>query len=228
MRVEDWGRDLVFLTLGLWKGFMDLGRWASDLPSADILSWALLLIVGYLILSERIGADRCRLWGWVLLYTACIYLTLPLLPTIWKTLYIHTNGRINQLGQVSAACMGLVLILNLVLKNREGRWWVYGSLVAVCLAYAAALARLRASPAERLHLAEYGFLSFLTFRALRVDLAHRSAYFWGWIVASGLGALDEGIQALLPNRVGEWADVQLNVLSSGLGMVVVVLTTLRP
>jgi VanZ family protein len=41
-------------------------------------------------------------------------------------------------------------------------------------------------------------------------------------VASVLGAGDEFIQWTLPNRVFEWKDVWLNILSAGLGMSLVV------
>ena len=223
MNLIAWEEDFGLLFGGLWKGLLDLVRWAEAFSLADALSWALLLAIAFLVLSDWIGAERCKRWGGVLFYTAIIYLTLPFMPGIWKTLYIHTNGRINLIGGTAVAAIGLWLLVHLLFRRRERRWWVWGALIPVGVAYAVALVRIHTSPAERLHLAEYGLLSYLTFRALRVDMGYRSAYLWGWVVAAGLGVLDEGIQWWLPNRVGEWADVGLNALSCGLGTVVVML-----
>lgn len=223
MNAAAWERDFGLLFSGLWKGFIDLVGWAETFSPADVLSWALLLMIAFLILSEWIGVERCRLWGGVFLYTAFIYLTLPLLPDVWKTLVGYTNWRINMIGGIAVVVIGLWLLFHLFFRRRERRWWVYAGLIPLSVAYATVLIHVHTSPAERLHLAEYGLLSYLTFRALRVDMGHRSAYLWGWVAASGLGAVDEGIQAWLPNRVGEWSDVGLNVLSCGLGMIVVML-----
>lgn len=227
MNLTAWEEDFGLLFGGLWKGALDLMRWAEAFSLADALSWGLLLALAYLIFSDWIGAERCKRWGGVLFYTAMIYLTLPFMPGIWKTLYIHTDGRINLIGGAAVVAIGLWLLLHLLLRRRERRWWVWGALIPVGAAYAVALVRIHTSPAERLHLAEYGLLSYLTFRALRVDMGYRSAYLWGWVVAAGLSALDEGIQWWLPNRVGEWADVGLNALSCGLGTVVVMLVASR-
>ncbi|MSS69919.1 MAG: hypothetical protein EXS64_00365 [Candidatus Latescibacteria bacterium] len=227
MNLAAWEQDFGLLFGGLWKGVIDLVRWAGTFSVADALSWALLLLIAFLVFSDWIGRERCLRWGGVLLYTTFVYLTLPLMPGIWKTLYIHTNGRINLIGDTVAAAVGLGLLLHLCLRRRERRWQVYAMLVPLGAVYTAILTHIQTSPAERLHLAEYGFLSYLTFRALRVDMGYRSAYLWGWILASGLGALDEGIQGWLPNRVGEWADVRLNVLACGLGMVAVMLVASR-
>ena len=87
--------------------------------------------------------------------------------------------------------------------------------------YAYLLMELGRSPAERFHLAEYGVLSLLLFRAIRIDMPNTRAYLLGWCLAAALGCIDEGIQWWLPNRVFEWKDMGLNFLSSGLGMAVV-------
>ena len=84
---------------------------------------------------------------------------------------------------------------------------------------------LSQSPAERFHLAEYGLLSYLTFRACRLDASYGASLAIGLVIASLLGAGDEFIQWSLPNRVFEWKDIWLNAGSSLLGMCLVVLLT---
>ena len=218
-----WVNDFRLLAVGLLRGFFDLVSWIGTIPPADLVGWTLLAMIVYLILSKRYGFHRCRWWGGVVIYTSIIFLTLPFLPEIWKTLYDYTDGRIHWVGQTCIVAIGIWLLIYLLFRKRERRLWVYAALVLLYTVYTVAIYLLQESPAERLHLAEYGFLSFLIYRSLRVDMGYRSAYLWGWVMASCLGGLDEGIQAWLPNRVGEWSDVKLNILSSGLGMIMVML-----
>lgn len=224
MSVSAWTDDLGLLLGGLWMGLLEAAVWLGSHPLSDLLSLALMGQIAFLIFSDILGARRCRRWGGVLLYTGFVYATLPWVPDIWKRLYIHTNGRIDLVGGTVAAAMGLGIVSYVAIGRRERRWWIYTALALLGGVYAGCVVHLHTSPAERLHLAEYGLLSLLTFRALSVDLGYRAAYLWGWVVASGLGGLDEVIQGLLPNRVGEWSDAGLNALASGLGMIVVILT----
>ena len=69
-------------------------------------------------------------------------------------------------------------------------------------------------PEERVHVLLFGFLGFL--------LGTHSALSTGKWLALGLtvGILDEGIQALLPYRVGDIRDIIINTLSLLLGAIV--------
>jgi hypothetical protein len=227
MSLAAWGQDFGLLFGGLWKGFLDLVGWAGTFSPADVLSWTLLLSLAYLIFSDWMGVERCKRWTGVFIYTTIIYLTLPFMWPAWRVLYRYTGGRINMVGGIATVVLGTWSISYLVFRRRERRWRVYVALIFLGIACYVLLTLIQESPAKRLHLTEYGFLSYLTFRALRVDTGYRSAYLWGWVVAAGLGALDEGIQACLPNRAGQLADVGLNALSCGLGMVAVMLVASR-
>jgi len=141
------------------------------------------------------------------------------MPAVWRALWTYTQGRIDYVGTAATAAVGLGLVAYMV---RTCRWYpAYLLLPPVVGAYVWLLGNLGQSPAERLHLAEYGFLSLFTYRALRIDTPGVAAYFGGWAIASALGGVDEAIQWVLPERVFEWKDVGLNVVSSGLGMLVV-------
>ena len=72
------------------------------------------------------------------------------------------------------------------------------------------LLQLGTSPAERLHLAEYGLLGFFIFRALLLDFSYPKALLLAWGLACLLGAGDEGLQWLLPTRVFEWIALYFN------------------
>lgn len=98
-------------------------------------------------------------------------------------------------------------------------------ILAVAAAFCAVLLSTLAIPEERLHLPEYGVLGGLIYSALqerRQQLARqrkfpgqvawyaRSPAALAMLLTALCGALDEGIQAMLPNRVGALRDVELN------------------
>ena len=41
---------------------------------------------------------------------------------------------------------------------------------------------------------------------------------WGVLAAAAVSLWDEGLQYLLPDRVGDWRDVRFNLIASGLGL----------
>jgi VanZ family protein len=82
-------------------------------------------------------------------------------------------------------------------------------------------------PAEKTHLFYYGVLAWAAWRAWAFDL-HGGGLFAATVVFVGvLGGIDEGIQHLLPERVFEWKDVMLNLLSGFLATCVVALFDIR-
>ena len=218
-----WG-EAGLLMGGIGTGLVALLQVAGGVAPVDVISAGLMLAILAGLLRpylERMGARRVRLWGGVLLYTGFIYATLAVMPDVWRALWGYTQGRIDYIGTTVTVAAGAALILYLVLTCR--RWLPFMIVPPLAGAYAWLLMNLGRSPAERLHLAEYGLLSFLIFSALRIDIPGRSAYFWGWVIASGLGGMDELMQWLLPSRVFEWKDVGLNAMSCGLGMAVIAL-----
>ena len=76
-------------------------------------------------------------------------------------------------------------------------------------------------PEERIHLIEYGLLSVLVFKALEFDLRKKGVlYVLSFFIVVIIGSVDEFIQYILPNRVGDLKDVFLNAFSGLLGLVV--------
>lgn len=76
-------------------------------------------------------------------------------------------------------------------------------------------------PEERLHFIEYGVLAYLLHRALLMDWGRAPAYGWALVLATLIGAGDEGIQYLLPNRYFQFSDICLNSASAALGLILV-------
>ena len=77
-------------------------------------------------------------------------------------------------------------------------------------------------PEERIHLIEYGLLAVLVLRALGFDIKN-DMYLYGlsFMFTGFLGSVDELIQHLLPNRVGDVRDIVLNAFSGLLGLMLV-------
>ena len=155
-----------------------------------------------------------RLWFCALAVVAAIYSTLGLAGTLAEVLRDH-----NLLAGSLLFLMFLTLaaIVGSGIKRRPGRrevWVVLG----VTAVYGMAVLRMGGSPEERTHLFEYGIVAVLIHQALaersrngrRVPVPAALAL----VPAALLGWLDEGIQALLPNRVYDTFDVASNALAA--------------
>lgn len=211
----------VLLIRGLGLGLVDLYLWLIQVSIAELSAYALLLaLLGALAWPHlaRLGMERCRAWGLALVYIAFVYCTIPLMPSVWGSLAEHTEGAVRYLG------IGVVCVLGLLLGRyawkgpRGRRWWTWAGLAALSLAYAYLLEHFARFPAERLHLVEYGLVSYLLLRALSLDLPAPRAYIVALLLTALVGAGDEAIQWVLPERVFEMKDVQLNIVSGGLGL----------
>ncbi len=117
---------------------------------------------------------------------------------------------------LSLAVTGGLLILLcglLYLRRPPIRGYRLPSLALLLAGYGLALWYLR-MPEERLHLLQYGLLTFFVARALpeRLETVSRSLLMIGLVTLAGIG--DELIQAWRPNRVGDIRDVVINFVSA--------------
>ena len=214
---------------GLWAGSLLILEAAGALVMSDLIGWGLVLILViagiWPPLTRRIGQNRGRRWSLVLVYTGTIYATLSVVPGLWGEAFRLTQGRVDFAVPVIAFGFAIWIVVRIARKQvgeLRPRWQTVGAVLLLAGLYSWLLLWLSQSPAERFHLAEYGVLSLLTYRACRLDAGQTGAVLVGLLVASVLGAGDEFIQWTLPNRVFEWKDVWLNILSAGLGMSLVV------
>lgn len=224
-----WWGEIGFLVGGLGTALIDLIRLASGVPLADLISGALFVAILCGIFQpvySRIGAERAKRWLMVVLYTAFIYATLSAMPKIWRALWRYTEGRIDLIGGLVVGFVFVALVITIIVKRL--RLPAVGGLLVLSVAYVWLLLQLGTSPAERLHLAEYGLLGFFIFRAFLLDFSYQKSLLLAWLLACLLGAGDEGLQWILPSRVFEWKDIWLNAASSGLGLLIVSLFYVFP
>ena len=179
--------------------------------------------------TAKFTSDReRRLWLGALAVTIAIYATLGLAGTAAGVLRER-----NLLGLSFAAGFALVIaaIIGIAIraKPRKREIWVA---LGIAAAYGMIVVRMGISPEERTHLFEYGLLSVLIHQALAERVRNGRNVpvppIVAIVVTILLGWLDEGIQALLPNRVYDLRDVGINASAAVMATVAsLVITRIR-
>ena len=218
------------LVWGLGLGLLDLYIWVSGVPAADLSAWVLLAAIAASAAwpkVRQIGVHRCRAWGMALAYIALVYSTVPIFRAIWIRLSAHTQGANRHLGTVLVVGVGVAVVARVWHRIGFSQWVPYAALVAIIAAYGYLLVAFSRFPAGRLHLLEYGLVGVLLFRALALDLSRNRAYLASFCLTVVVGAADETIQWMLPQRYFELKDIQLNAVSGALGLLLVRFGLLR-
>ena len=112
----------------------------------------------------------------------------------------------------------LMLVFSIVrLARRKAGVFEWTIFVMLLAAYGYSLFRLEII-IEQVHFLEYGLLAFLFIKAVRIDRRDAGGYVIAIVLIALIGIIDEYIQGILPNRVGELHDVYLNILSGVLAL----------
>lgn len=154
-----------------------------------------------------------RLWIWTLLVIVAIFSTLGLARALAASL---AETGVGAALFIVACLMVLAAVLTQGLTNRPS-----GPEIAVAIGIAAVylLVFVRMSiPTERSHLIEYGIVAIFIYEALlerrRQGRGVPAPALLAMAVTSAIGAVDEGVQGLLPSRVASFLDVFFNTLAS--------------
>ena len=155
-----------------------------------------------------------RLWVCSLAVLVAIYSTLGLAGTLAGVLRDHNLMRASFFFLMF---LTMATIVGSGLRRRPGRREVWVAL-GVTAVYGMTVLRMGVSPEERTHLFEYGIVAVLIYQALSERSQNgrgvRAPAALALVVTVLLGWLDEGIQALLPNRVYDNFDVASNALAA--------------
>lgn len=161
--------------------------------------------------------------------TARLALTLLLLG-IYSTLYVarRITEAIREAGLLRAmvatafglAGLGVVTLLVRNPALRKPRTVVL-TLLAACI-YAAVIWPM-SSPEEKLHFLEYGAVGVLAFLSTTVEWKTTKRFVFAALFTVAAGWVDEGIQALLPNRYYDLRDVGFNALAGLMALSVFVM-----
>lgn len=156
-------------------------------------------------------------WVPVVAYIGLIYLTIPVAPTLWLRLGEIVDIDLDRLARIILLVAAAVASVPAVLRPR---WRTFAAMALLAGVYVAIYRLPFETPAERVHLAEYGILPMLVAWALgdRRPLGARLVV--GALVGGAVGIGDEIIQGLTPGRFGQVSDIALNAASAGLGALV--------
>jgi hypothetical protein len=166
-----------------------------------------------------------RLWLGTAAILAAIYTTLGLAGKLAG--FLRTNNLL-EISFIFGLLLAVAATLSQWLQTQPGRREIW-AILSIAAAYFMILTRIE-NPAERTHLFEYGLVAVFIFQALlerqrngrHVPLPALMAI----VVTALLGWIDEGIQAVLPNRVYDLRDVLFNSLA-GLMAVLASLAMMR-
>lgn len=155
-----------------------------------------------------------RFWILLLAVVTVIYSTLGLSGRLAASLREQ-----NLLGAFFG--LGFILIIAAVfgsgLNQYTGQREIWAAL-GIAAVYGMVIVRLFISPEERTHLVEYGIVATLIYHALTERTRNGrkvvpSPAIYAVAVTIILGWIDEGIQAILPNRIYDIRDVGFNALA---------------
>ena len=165
------------------------------------------------------------LWIWILAVVFAIYSTLGFAGTLAESL--RNRGLLDAFF-VFSALLVLVIILIQGLRPRPHGIGVV-VVLSIAVAYFMVFVRMGIPIEERTHLIEYGVVAVLVHEALK-ERASQGRHvpvpaLVALVVTILLGWLDEGIQAILPNRVYDIRDVGFNALAGLMAIVASVTLT---
>lgn len=154
-----------------------------------------------------------RLWRWTAVTLLAIYSTLGPAQVLAAALRERNLLRFFVAVVVLTTCIAITRIW---IRRRPGRREV-GAAAGVAAVYLMAWIRIH-SLEERTHLFEYGLVATLIYQALVERNRHGNGLPLPALQAVALtgllGWVDEGIQAVLPNRVYDLRDVGFNLLAA--------------
>lgn len=163
-------------------------------------------------------------WRWVI--AGGYLLSLPFMRRVWELIRSFNVTLAGAMPLVMGALLLLFLTVYLIPIKREKRPLVYISLLLICIAYIYVSLSLP-NRIERVHLAQYGFLSILVFWAMAGRGGGAILCLWSVVVTVEFGLADEFIQGLLPARIYDLNDVLLNGKAALLGQATVA-SVIRP
>lgn len=158
---------------------------------------------------------------WLILtgYVLLIYATIPVVRPLVDFFVKNAGLQIKPAVNVLFAITGAYLVFALIFKYKVTSLACYIWLACLGCIYVYLLSAIKI-PIERIHLLEYGLLSFFAYMAFRESFGKLKSYLFSFILTAILGWIDEGIQALVPGRYYDIKDVGLNALSGLLALFV--------
>ncbi|MFL6279648.1 MAG: VanZ family protein [Vicinamibacterales bacterium] len=171
---------------------------------------------------ESRGHLRAARFSLAIAVATALVLSAPFIGFVRSRIRSTFPGQFVRIVGGAIAALGAAAILAAVLRIRENRLLRYAALVAA-LGFAGwfSLVEATGNPdvdvVQRFHYVEYGLITFLFYRAWR-PLGDPAILVLPILAGLLVGTADEWLQWFIPNRVGEIADVLLNGIAIGCGL----------
>ncbi len=155
-----------------------------------------------------------------MLWSLVIFSTIPFARALTNAVDERIGLEVFLYATVFVALAGSVAALG-NLRQRRLPLSAYLWLFAVSAAFIGYAYYLRDIPEEAIHVAEYGFLGFLVYRALVHRIHDYSIYLVGAVVVGLIGTIEEYIQWVVPSRVFDLRDIRTNFVAGALAQVAI-------
>lgn len=174
--------------------------------------------------------NKRRLWWTITVaYILLIYSTLGIVPKLWYYLsnVFWGEGILLQYIIYLSLVMGCLGYLVFIKRERSIRNYL---IFILFLGLFLVMYKLEKNPGEKIHMLEYAILGALLYKSLSLNypIFEIRLYVYGSFLCVVIGATDEIIQGILPNRVFTWHDVFVNGLSGIISLLYVRFHVLVP
>ena len=154
--------------------------------------------------------------------SATLVLSAPFIGFVRAWIRTTFPGQFVRIIGSAIGVLAVVAVVSAALRIRTHRLLRYGAIaaaliVAVWYSLAEATGNPDVDVVQRFHFVEYGLITFLFYRAWR-PLEDPAILVLPVLAGLLVGTADEWLQWFIPNRVGEIADVLLNGIAIGCGM----------
>jgi hypothetical protein len=176
--------------------------------------------MGITVLDAPPREPEWRSWLYVALWSLVIFFTIPFARALRDAVEERIGlGFFVYATVVIALVGGAVALANVRRRSlpRSAYLWLIG-VTAAFIAYAY---ELRDIPEEAIHVAEYGFLGFLVYRALVHRIRDYSIYLVAILIVGTIGMVEEYIQWVVPSRFFDLRDVRTNFVAGALSQVAI-------
>ena len=165
-------------------------------------------------------------WCYVAFGALAIYCTIPVARALRELVAGHIGlVFFSYVTVVLTLFAGFLAFINL--RKRKLPLNAHVTLLIIFSIFVAYIYQLREIPEEAIHVAEYGAIGLLVYRALAHRTRDFSTYIMAALIVGMIGVLDEYIQWVVPNRVYDLRDIRTNFLAGCLGQLAIAIG-LRP
>jgi len=162
------------------------------------------------------------IWIIIAIYIFLIYSTLSVTPLIWNFLYTFLEQKFLNIVVNIIFIIITFFILYFLIKKKKFYFLIKKKKSKICFFFLLIflflilllITRIE-KPAERIHFLEYGILGALIFKATGEKVKQN---IFAIILLFIIAVIDELIQYMLPNRVGDIKDIVMNITGGIIGL----------